>query len=94
LTFSEGNYILGSPGIKREREKERKLMEHNTGRPESENPDDFSPEYKTGFRDGWDSIESQIKSAIETYEAVIFVCNECGKLAYIDPGDGLITHID
>ena len=70
-------------------------MEHNTGRPESENPADFTPEYKTGFRDGWDSIESQIKSAIETYEATIFVCEDCGKLAYmVDPGDGLVTHIE
>jgi hypothetical protein len=48
-----------------------------------------------GWKDGWNSIESQIKSAIETYEAVIFVCDQCGKLAYmVDPGDGLITHFD
>jgi hypothetical protein len=71
------------------------MLEHNTGRPESENPEDFSSEYKTGFRDGWDSIESQIKSAIENYEASIFICSNCGRLAYmVDPGDGLVTHID
>jgi hypothetical protein len=70
-------------------------LEHNTGRPESENPDDFSKEYKTGWKDGWESIESRIKTAIETYDAEIFVCADCGKLAYmIDPGDGLVTHID
>ena len=69
--------------------------EFNDGREESENPEDFSQEYKQGFKDGWDSIESRIKRAIETYEAVIFICQECGQLAYmIDPGDGLVTHIN
>ena len=67
----------------------------NDGRRESDNSQDFSAEYKQGWKDGWDSIESKIKGAIETYEAEIFICSECGKLAYmIDPGDGLITHID
>ena len=70
-------------------------MKHNTGRSASDNPDDFTPEYKTGFRDGWDSIESRIKTAIETYKATIFVCEECGCLAYmVDPEDGLITYIE
>lgn len=70
-------------------------MDINDGRPESDNPADFTQEYKTGFKDGWDSIESKIKLAIETYEASIFVCPDCGRLAYmIDPGDGLVTHID
>lgn len=70
-------------------------LEHNTGRPESDIPTEFSQEYKTGWKDGWDSIESRIKGAIETYEAQIFVCGECGKLAYmVDPGDGLVTHFD
>lgn len=70
-------------------------MEINDGRPESDNPSDFSQDYKSGWKDGWDQIESQIKQAIETYEAEIFICSECGKLAYmIDPGDGLVTHID
>jgi hypothetical protein len=70
-------------------------QEINDGRVESENPADFSEEYKQGFKDGFDSIEYQIKNVIETYNAEIFICKECGKLAYmIDPGDGLVTHID
>jgi hypothetical protein len=70
-------------------------LEINDGRPTSDKPEDFSPEYKTGFRDGWDAVEAQIKQAIETYEAQIFICECCGKLAYmVDPGDGLVTHID
>jgi hypothetical protein len=70
------------------------MVDRNAGRTESGSPADFSQEYKTGFKDGWDSIESKIRNAIETYEAVIFICEDCGKLAYmIDPGDGLVTHI-
>lgn len=70
-------------------------MEINDIRPSSENPDDFTTEYKQGYKDGWDAIESQIKTALTTYEAVIFICEECGQLAYmIDPGEGLMSHIN
>lgn len=70
-------------------------MEHNTGRVKSEDPNEFTEEYKQGWRDGWDHIEDEIKKAIETYGATIFVCPECGVLAYmVDPGDGLVTHIE
>lgn len=51
--------------------------------------------YEAGRKAGKQIIIEQIKSAIETYEAVIFICDGCGRLAYmIDPGDGLTTHID
>lgn len=63
-------------------------------REESQNPDEFSDEYKQGFKDGWDAIEERIKNAIRSYEAQIFICDDCDKLAYmVDPGDGLVSHI-
>lgn len=71
------------------------MSEINDGREESDNPAEFSADYKQGWRDAWDKLSGEIKSAIETYEAVIFICDECGNLAYmIDPGDGLVSHFD
>jgi hypothetical protein len=34
-----------------------------------------------------------VKNAIETYEATLFICPDCKRLAYmIDPGDGIVSH--
>ncbi len=53
-----------------------------------------STDYQRGREDATKAITEAVKAAIETYEAIIFVCENCGRLAYmIDPGDGLITHI-
>lgn len=62
---------------------------------DSGNSEDFSADYKQGYKDGWDAVEKFIREAVETYETTIFICQDCDKPAYmIDPGDGLVTHLE
>jgi hypothetical protein len=56
-------------------------------------PTDRSASSASGSADS--RLADRIKDAIRTYDAEIFICSECGRLAFmIDPGDGLIDHLE